>query len=746
MILSAGHVNDEIQITVPPLIHQPKVPQVINPHAVLQLGLNTQEAGVLGTEKAEDAQAAADAAAGRLHEPKHVPGSKFRQLAAKFLHPFNLDVSSANKQLVGVLHDIKSSHQNGSGGAAAGEGSRPLSRPTKSMQRSISVSMQQKSHLTRQTEGFHEQDGSLGTDGEEMRKIQTDDELIQELIVTPDVILILQTQLEGALLEWHTHTAAETLKGRLTDNEFQATLELLVSDSSIEFFITLINFMHEEFIRGSPHFPHDLVRKLRRKGGFTAGTFPSQRSSSQRTMSRRASFRTSAMGGSGKSIKQLEKFAEHDLGWRVWCAERAYACKQAEIEAEREAASLEAKKFSSTAGGLYQNATSRPQRSPLANPFQARMPGPPTNSVQPNMSGLALPRSLRPASPFLSPAALASPVVTAQVPSRTHPRIQQTYGSNRGAQSSISFGPDDHLAAETRTQDYFSDSRPLSSSSASSRSSTPEADPSSARSATKRPKPVTTHDHLDAQDVRELQQARLFVLQREFNALYKRLRGTRSGLFFTLPVFLVACRLLVHLLFHSLFRLWMQSDEGADALEKMDESIVYLFDPSGYLQRNLSILESTPAAVSIMAKHPQLGHGPERTHMSDVSPLVRAAMQQPASHQARKLLAEGAKHRPSRHSTNTNRVVNAAGAAAVAGADVPFDFSFQGPSFQQQQQHQGWLPCPLHTKLSLEQTDALYREAHAGLVQDTMSQRTEQQLPSLPRRRDRCMPALKKKS
>eukprot|EP00983_Pelagomonas_calceolata_P047987 1140875-Pelagomonas_calceolata.AAC.1 len=47
----------------------------------------------------------------------------------------------------------------------------------------------------------------------------------QELVVTPDVILILQTQLEGALLEWHTHTAAETLKGRLTDNEFTAFRE-----------------------------------------------------------------------------------------------------------------------------------------------------------------------------------------------------------------------------------------------------------------------------------------------------------------------------------------------------------------------------------------------------------------------------------------------------------------------------------------------------------------------------------------
>jgi hypothetical protein len=34
---------------------------------------------------------------------------------------------------------------------------------------------------------------------------------------------------------------------------------------------------------------------------------------------------------------------------------------------------------------------------------------------------------------------------------------------------------------------------------------------------------------------------------------------------------------------------------------------------------------------------------------------MRAAMQQPASHQARKLLMDGAKHKPSRHHTNNNR-------------------------------------------------------------------------------------------
>lgn len=45
-----GHVADEIQITVPSVNHHPRVPQVIGPQAVLQLGLSNAEAGALGTE------------------------------------------------------------------------------------------------------------------------------------------------------------------------------------------------------------------------------------------------------------------------------------------------------------------------------------------------------------------------------------------------------------------------------------------------------------------------------------------------------------------------------------------------------------------------------------------------------------------------------------------------------------------------------------------------------------------------
>jgi hypothetical protein len=50
-----GHVTDEIQIAVPPVTHHFKVPQVIGAHAVLQLGLANEEAGVFGVEEVSKA-------------------------------------------------------------------------------------------------------------------------------------------------------------------------------------------------------------------------------------------------------------------------------------------------------------------------------------------------------------------------------------------------------------------------------------------------------------------------------------------------------------------------------------------------------------------------------------------------------------------------------------------------------------------------------------------------------------------
>jgi hypothetical protein len=69
---------------------------------------------------------------------------------------------------------------------------------------------------------------------------------------------MLVAQVEAALLDWHRHQAPETLKGSLTDDEFKATLEMLVSDDIVAWLITLVNFLHQEFVKGAPCYPHEL--------------------------------------------------------------------------------------------------------------------------------------------------------------------------------------------------------------------------------------------------------------------------------------------------------------------------------------------------------------------------------------------------------------------------------------------------------------------------------------------------------
>ncbi len=64
--------------------------------------------------------------------------------------------------------------------------------------------------------------------------------------------------MEAALTQWHRNTAPEALKGRLTAAEFTATLEELSSEATVKLLVTLINFMHEEFVRGHPNFPEFL--------------------------------------------------------------------------------------------------------------------------------------------------------------------------------------------------------------------------------------------------------------------------------------------------------------------------------------------------------------------------------------------------------------------------------------------------------------------------------------------------------
>lgn len=136
----------------------------------------------------------------------------------------------------------------------------------------------------------------------------------------------------------------------------------------------------------------------------------------------------------------------------------------------------------------------------------------------------------------------------------------------------------------------------------------------------------------------------------------------------------------------------------------MDSALVHLFDPHGYLAKALSMLQSTPSAVSLMSRHPHQSHGPERTHFHDVSPVMREAMAAPVSSEARRLLLRGRVDRADRvRRAQVGRVGPAADAARAAARTESGAAAAQGP---------------LRTRLGTSQREALYREAHAALLVD----------------------------
>ncbi|KAJ9525494.1 hypothetical protein QJQ45_003263 [Haematococcus lacustris] len=179
---SKGHVTDSLQLQAPPVVLSIKVPQVINAHAVLRLGIANQEAG---TEEDGPQAGTAGVQGGGSSLGAALPGSKFKHLAARYLHPFYLDPGLVRQQL-------------------------------KLQQREVPR------ELGGRGVGGVSQDGqdAHGWDPE-LLKAEVQQELAQELHVSPEVVLTLLAQLESALIDWHRHQAPETLKGRLTPQDFK---------------------------------------------------------------------------------------------------------------------------------------------------------------------------------------------------------------------------------------------------------------------------------------------------------------------------------------------------------------------------------------------------------------------------------------------------------------------------------------------------------------------------------------------
>ncbi|EFJ51941.1 hypothetical protein VOLCADRAFT_86956 [Volvox carteri f. nagariensis] len=680
-----GHVEDEIHISVPSVTHRYRVPVVINPAAVLQLGIGNSVLGSApdGQVDAEggagSSEALEDLFSGRPYDPtaagRSPGGTDFLGMASKYLHPFNLDLSLARKNLSvlhaasrqrlspgggaeggagpdGALNGGPSTGGNSSGGGGRGVGgctagglgggssfgastsgrgigggassgllegrgggggglSSRSSFAASSSRRSGSWPHSNSGRLLEEGAGVGSAGGPL-----DPSRLELLEELAQPLLVTPEVVLTLQGQLEAALADWHRHQAPEALKGRLTTEEFNRTQEELSSEGMVKLLITLINFLHEELVRGHPSYPaqqqqqqhSNAARESSRTSGL-AGERSSQMHSgggsgdggggvvgltSRRSHAGSVIFRSGTQLPATISIQQMTNLQKYDLGYQAYVRQKLEQ-RQAQGTAAGVAESSGGRSEGSGANpagdrlagsrpespGHYGSAASSSLFGPLNLPSSRSRP----NSSHPTTPGSAN-RSHRSASPNPSTATTNANVETSD-PALPIPGLPPHVG--RALRSSPSFA----LAAAANT----------------------------ARS---------IHASLDAADMAALQRERLFALHVDFANRFKVLRQKRSGMFFTLPILLLSMRLCINLLFSTLYPLWTRQSEGAEVLEQMDSLLCALFDPHGYLERALSLLQSTPSAIEAVTRHPQR-RGNERRHFYDTSPLMQATLQGPKS-------------------------------------------------------------------------------------------------------------------
>ncbi|GLC44424.1 hypothetical protein PLESTB_000471400 [Pleodorina starrii] len=845
-----GHVEDEIHISVPPVTHRYRVPMVINPAAVLQLGIGNS---VLGTGPGERANgeglsdssdsldgspgdeegggfsgrpgggagATSPSASGRAPG-----GTDFLDMAARYLHPFNLDLTLARKNLsaVHVAARAKLMHQRGGGGGDA-DSSNPLASAAGggggggsgfiggSSYGTLSASGRgggggggassallegrggggggtggglsarssfaagasssgggghrsgswPRSGSGRQM-GLPEDSGgggssSGGGSSYDSARMEVLDELSQPLLVTPEVVLTLQAQLEAALAEWHRHQAPEALKGRLTAAEFNRTQEELSSEGMVKLLITLVNFLHEELVRGHPAYPHtardgygysyrDSTRSsqllterssqgTRNPSGDGAGSNTGLGGPRRSHAGGSVTFRGGAISGGGGvqhpasiSIQQMTNLQKYDLGYQAYVRQklehrqsqgsmlgggRDIGGTRMQLTTPLTALTNEARPVGggssrgaglSSAGGDRASAapamSSQPSSQQLASQAQAQQQQHHTHSLyhQQTGGGSGAPEtqrvsfavaplygaaqpgspnadSSRPGSPGLRGALLgplnlpgSSHSQTRPHPNFSHPTspgtgAAATAASSRTASRAVSPGTTNRsravspntagggafaFAGDTATA--LLDTRdPRDPRDALSSPPIPGLPPRVGRALRTSPSFAlasaantarSIHASLDAEDMAALQRERLFALHVEWAARFKSLRQSRSGMFFTLPILLLACRLCVSLLFSTLYPLFTRLPEGEAVLAAMDGALCSLFDPHGYLERALSLLQSTPSAIEAVTRHPQR-RGNERRHFSDTSPLMQATMQGGAkSAGARKLMRAAA--------------------------------------------------------------------------------------------------------
>lgn len=213
-----GHVSDEVIVTCPKVQHSAKVASPISAFSFAQLTLSSNEqrgeadgpASSLPDIRVEMSPRGTKATKGtaRLTEPAVEPGSIFRDLASKYLYPFNINSSGP----------VDTSHPR------------------------VTIKKDEGGELKSSFWGGLSSDFCLidGVSAEE----EIAEELVQELIVTPEPILMILVPLEAALVEWYKAQSADTV-ARLPYEDFKEGINLVTSDSTIKFYTTMINLLHD---------------------------------------------------------------------------------------------------------------------------------------------------------------------------------------------------------------------------------------------------------------------------------------------------------------------------------------------------------------------------------------------------------------------------------------------------------------------------------------------------------------------
>ena len=120
--------------------------------------------------------------------------------------------------------------------------------------------------------------------------------------------------------------------------------------------------------------------------------------------------------------------------------------------------------------------------------------------------------------------------------------------------------------------------------------------------------------------------------------------GTREaaslGLSTVLPLVLLSLRGTVLQIINWLLPFWSSTDVGQVGQQEMAECISEVFDPQGYYS-DLSVLQSHASAVRIVSAYSTHSHIPAHYRAGDLSPAVKAVINQPRSSEVRRMLALG---------------------------------------------------------------------------------------------------------